>query len=197
MSVRAVHNVALGDLDAQRRELQAGLRRELAQLDAKEDRLIDALADGEASSERLKRRLQDITLKRQAMEERLSRLNSNMGEAANAIATYLELLKAPGNLYASEHDAVRRELLTLFFHRIFVRVTDTTRQAAGDRTEVNAKIHELRRASGRTSSEKLESPSISAGAFELPSAEAPFVSFGCNKTYLVAGTGFEPATSGL
>ena len=180
---------ALAEAQVTEREMKQSLHKVLAQLEAQEERLIDAIADGSGTMPKLKKRLDDVILKRDVIEEKLGRTDARLRTGAEKAISYLDLLKNPGDRYAGADEAVRRELLTLFFTELVVRVSETATRLAGERTEPNSVLHQVQFEENVAAPKKKEAPRKSAGDF--------FVSLGLNKTILVAGTGFEPATSGL
>ncbi len=180
---------ALAEAQATEHEMKLTLRKALGQLESQEERLIDAIADGSGSVPKLKKRLDEIVLKREVIEEKLGRTDARLRTGAAKAISYLDLLKNPGDRYAMADEAMRRELLTLFFTEMVVRVSDTATRLAGQRTEPNEVLHQVRFEELADEPTNKEAPSISAKGF--------FVSLGLNKTILVAGAGFEPTTSGL
>ena len=180
---------ALAEAQTAENEMKRSLRKVLGQLESQEERLIDAIADGSGAAPKLKKRLDDVILKREVIEEKLHRTDARLKNGAEKAIAYLDLLKNPGDHYAGADEAIRRELLTLFFTELVVRVSETSTQLSGERTEPNSLLHEIQFEVTAPSQAKKKAPRKSAEGF--------FVSLGLNKTILVAGTGFEPATSGL
>jgi hypothetical protein len=135
---------ALDEAQATEQEMrQQSLRKVLGQLESQEERLIDAIADGSGSVIKLKKRLDEVVLKREVIEEKLGRTNARLKSGAEKAIAYLDLLRNPGDCYVRANEATRRELLTLFFTELVVRVSETETQLTGERTEPNALLHEV------------------------------------------------------
>ena len=118
---------------------------------------------------------------------------THLRDGAEKAVAYLDLQTESVRHFRGAIDGVKRELLTLFYDELVLRTSDTGINFDPQRTETNPAV---RGARDRDSANK-KAPRLSARGSHAVSAEAPFVSLGWSKTFLVAGTGFEPATSGL
>lgn len=132
-----VHS-ALAALHASDQEEKESLRKQLRKLEAQEERLIDLAADGTLNVEKLRQRLQDVTLRKGAIAEKLARTAERIQHGVEKAFAYVDLLEEPDQLYQSVPDSVRRDLLGASFQRLLVRVSDGNLEAIPERTEVNA-----------------------------------------------------------
>jgi site-specific DNA recombinase len=185
--------------------MRANLAKQLKKLDVREERLLDLASDGELSTPKLKARLQTLALERGQVQERMERTDADLARGAQTILTYLELLVDPERLYSPSPDSVKRQLLEAFFDEIRVDMTDRV-DIDGDHRAPVRELHDAADAyrDAQTPAEttlERKNPRLSTGvhAFETSVGLLAdlFRPFGSSKTTLVAGTGFEPATSGL
>ena len=196
-AIRGEVRRALEELQASDQEEKDALRKELRKLEAQEERLIDLAADGTLNVEKLRQRLQDVTLRKGAIAEKLAKTAERIQQGVDKAFAYVDLLEEPGRLYQSVPDSVRRDLLGAFFKRLLVRVTDGDLYVSTERTEVNAILHEWRAhhlasTAEKTGTKKRASRYLAEGSLSVP--RWPTQSKGLNKPVLVGLTGFEPAT---
>jgi site-specific DNA recombinase len=201
--IRSDIEAALGDVQELDRRTRANFAKEIHKLDVREEHLLDLASDGELVTSKLKERLRNIKLQRDVLKEKLERTDAQIARGAAAMLIYLEMLAHPGKLYRESTDNARRQLLEAFY--VELRVSEDTEVDASAREPVQ----ELRDAAAamrlaaieKVGPQKHKNPSLSAGAYALLSSvgllSEIFQSHGVSKTTLVAGTGFEPATSGL
>ena len=84
--------------------VQAALRRQLTDLDAQEDRLLDLFGDPDWPQDKLKTRVRDVRDARQRVARRLADTSDDL-EAGHAVLTAaLELLANPRDLYDTATD---------------------------------------------------------------------------------------------
>ncbi|WP_373889779.1 recombinase family protein [Microbacterium sp. ASV81] len=189
------------DLQATERQTRDALKTQLARLSDQEARLIDALADGDLPVPQLREKLQQITLQKGAIEERLARTNETLRHGAERAGAAIELVRDPGALYAALPETSRRELIQALFRRLYANVTDKDIDTRGDRTAGNDALHGLAArihgdlANPPRTNEKI--PGASAEDLDVENESLHSQVIGSNKTYLVAGAGLEPATSRL
>lgn len=196
-AIRGEVRRALEELQASDQEEKDALRKELRKLEAQEERLIDLAADGTLNVEKLRQRLQDVTLRKGAIAEKLAKTAERIQQGVDKAFAYVDLLEEPGRLYQSVPDSVRRDLLGAFFKRLLVRVTDGDLYVSTERTEVNAILHEWRAhhlasTAEKTGTKKRASRDLAEGSHSVPLRSIQ--SKGLNKPVLVGMTGFEPAT---
>ena len=192
-----VHS-ALAALQASDQEEKESLRKELRKLEAQEERLIDLAADGTLNVEKLRQRLQDVTLRKGAIAEKLAKTAERIQHGVEKAFAYVDLLEEPGQLYQSVLDSVRRDLLGAFFKRLLVRVSDGTLEVTPERTEVNATLHAWRSqhrlvdGSAKSPETKRASRDLAKDSHSVP--RRSIQSKGLNKPVLVGLTRFELAT---
>ena len=191
--------VVLSDHQAADKDLKRSLQLQLKQLEGKEDRLIALVEDGDLPVGKLKARLQAVTLQREHLRERLHHVDLELGHALETIEVYLDLLSQPGRLYERAEDLVRRQLLEAFYPPLHVDVEDRVSVGGQPHPAIQAlRAAERPLTEGKSTNEA--GPGLSAGT-RFVDAVLQFFDLlrpvGSNKRSLVAGTGFEPATSGL
>ncbi|MCZ4327271.1 hypothetical protein, partial [Brachybacterium paraconglomeratum] len=198
---RAIGQVKMSPIRA---AVPDALRKQLKKLEEQEERLIDLAADGKVSSEKLRSRLEAVTLQKGALMERLSRTGQRIQSGADAVFAYVDLLENPRELYLTLPDTVRHSLLAAFFARLRVYVSGGELSVKAERTMVNTALHSWQE------QHRLElSQAESAGECGCEhenrasrvSTGSPVVilyrltqSKGLSKPVLVGLTGFEPAT---
>lgn len=182
------------------RETHARLTKELAKLDVKEERLLDLAADASLSTGKLRQRLNDIQVKRVGIQSQLERTEEHVRKETAMLLAYVDLLEHPEQFYAAATDEGKRKLLAAFYTHIWLDDDGTVTQPVAEQRDVVAYIrdtaHEAIGDTGQCEgNEKGAGPKSSASrAADLQ--VAPQVSCS-NESNLVAGTGFEPVTSGL
>ncbi len=189
---------ALEALQASDQEEKDALRNELRKLEQQEERLIDLAADGTLNVDKLRQRLQDVTMRKGAIAERLAKTAERIQHGVDKAFAYADLLDEPGRLYQTVPDSVRRDLLSAFFTRLLVRITDGDLTVTSERTEVNATLHDWRAqrhfAGEVETARKTKRASRDLAEGSHPVLHRAIQSKGLNKPVLVGLTGFEPAT---
>jgi site-specific DNA recombinase len=189
----AVHDLLAADRDA-----KAQLRQQLAKLETQEERLIDLAATGAVSVPKLRAKIEQTTLQKEAVKEKLELTGDRLKYGAEKAMAYLELLREPGELYQGASDAVRRDLLAAFFNRLIVYVEDDRIRVESDRNRVNTAIRDLHAATGSTearrSSMKTENPRDQAGSSVVEKSRTSSFDRGLSKNHLAGVPGFEPRT---
>ena len=84
--------------------MQAALRRQLTDLDAQEDRLLDLLGDPDWPQDKLKVRMRDVRDARQRIERQLDSSHDNLEAGRDAFMAAIELLANPRDLYDTATD---------------------------------------------------------------------------------------------
>jgi len=184
--------------------MRASLRKQLATLDAREDKFLDLAADQELTTDKLKERIRSIKLERASIEEGLGRTDAQITRGAQTLLAYLELLANPADLYRNSEDGVRRQLLEAFYSELFADEDSDRITVRGAERPIVAELHEavkaLRdQAAAATIATKRSSPRSSTEATSVVSTSVALFSghfrgLGLNKAALVGLTGFEPAT---
>lgn len=187
----------ISDIQATKRQTRDALKKQLLKLNEQEGRLIDALADGGLPVPQLRERLQQLTLKKGAVEERLARTEDSLRLGAERATAAIDLLRSPGTLYEALPEPARRELIRALFADLRVKVTDLGTETSSQRTAGNAAIHALSASIHHRNGDNQKL--LSASAKESEDTEETHLShvFGSNKTDLVGRAGLEPATDGL
>jgi site-specific DNA recombinase len=188
-------------------EMRSNLAKQLKKLDVREERLLDLASDGELSTPKLRARLATIALERGALEERLTRTDADFERGAKTLLTYLDMLADPRALYDGSTEEIRRRLLEAFYERLEADSTDRITLEGAHRPSVQDLHHaaDAYREEHDTSSsaevQKRKNPRLSTGALAFGTSVGSladlFRASVSSKATLVAGTGFEPATSGL
>ncbi len=189
---------ALEALHASDQEEKDALRKELRKLEEQEERLIDLAADGSLQVDKLRQRLQDVTMRKGAIAEQLAKTAERIQHGVDKAFAYAELLEEPGRLYQTVPDSVRRDLLGAFFKRLLVRINDGGLTVTSERTEVNATLHDWRTqhrfAIAAEAAEKRRRAPRDLAEGSPSVLHRVIQSIGLNKPVVVGLTGFEPAT---
>ncbi|WP_395858062.1 recombinase family protein [Arachnia propionica] len=179
-----------GSLEARQaveREARQRLRKELTKLDAREERLLDLASDAELGTTQLRKRLREVQVRRAVVVQRLEVSDEQLRRETEGVVAYLDLLGEPERFYTAAVPAVRRKLLGAFFSGIWLDDGGEGPSVLVEEQDVVARI--------RGGCEK--------GAGRVPDAfcvvpSGQDLKVDCsNESNVVAGTGFEPVTSGL
>ena len=130
------------------KEAHARIKKELASLDAKEDRLLDLAADGSMTSEKVRERLSKLQVQRVTLTQRLTDTEDYIRQESNMLLNYLDLLEYPGSFYAAADDEVKRKFLSAYFSQIWVD-DDGHRIVSDNRPQ--EMVARIRNAAGRLS----------------------------------------------
>lgn len=194
---------SLDDLLANERAEKSQLAKQLTKLENQESRLIDLAADGTVALPKLKQKLADLTLRKGVIAEKLEGTDHRLRDGAAKAVAFIDLVANPVDLYRQMHERACRDLLRALFDKIMVTIEDDDVTVEGVRSEANNAIHEVSdqlavyARDAAQNSANAKAPRISTEGSSVESGDSPFVSHGSSKTTFVAGTGFEPATSGL
>ncbi|WP_433683347.1 recombinase family protein [Nocardia sp. CA-119907] len=183
----------LADETASTREVHAGLKRRLKELDAQEERLVDLAVDDAMPKTKIKERLRRIRTDRAGIEEQLSATTAELAVGAEVLKQALTLITNPRSLYETSVDDVRRHLNEAFYEKMYLDVdgvrSDELRQPFADLHEVaNARqiCHQgTRQAQGHRSGRNVKSGPTLPSALKVT---------GSSKTALVELRGLEPLT---
>lgn len=189
----AVHDLLAADRDA-----KAQLRNQLAKLETQEERLIDLAATGAVSVPKLRAKIEQTTLQKEAVKEKLELTGDRLKYGAEKAMAYLELLREPGELYRSASDAVRRDLLAAFFNRLIVYVEDDRICVESDRNSVNTTIRELHAqtqpAEAAHAPMKPKTPRDQARSSAVANSISSSLDHGLSKYHVAGVPGLEPRT---
>lgn len=98
-SVREEVRRALVELQAADQEEKDALRTQLKKLEAQEERLIELAADGTIAVEKLRQRLEYVTLQKGAITEKLTRTVERIRHGVDKAFAFVDLLEDPDALY--------------------------------------------------------------------------------------------------
>lgn len=175
------------------RAVQANLKRHLQELAAQEERLLDLVMDGTLPQLKIKERLAKIDAERRQIEGKVSVAASDIAVGVAVLQSGLSLLRDAQSLYHRSPDEVRSQLNRAFFHRL--RIDDHGHVTHATLNEPFAVLHGDPAAEVSTQKKTpANGEGLRSDTFALHSD--PKVS-SWSKNVLVAGTGFEPVTSGL
>jgi site-specific DNA recombinase len=100
--------------------IQKALRRQLADLDAQENRLLDLLGDPDWPQDKLKLRMRDIREAKQRIEHQLENSHDNLDAGRDVLTAALELLANPRDFYDAATDDGRKLLNKAIFARLYL-----------------------------------------------------------------------------
>ena len=119
-AVRALINTTLADQQRLTREVHERLTKQLAKLDAREQRLIDLAADGLLSRDKILARSNAIQMERVRLEAGLADATAELEVGAERLRQCLELAADPVRLYAQASDNTRQQINATFFERFYL-----------------------------------------------------------------------------
>ncbi len=178
------------------RETHARLQNELAKLDVQEERLLDLAADASLTTSKLRVRLNKLQVKRTTIQQQFERTDDHVRRETEAMLAYVELLEHPGQFYASATNEVKRKLLAAFYSRVWLDDDGTTTLPMPEEREVVAYIRDSAREAVGDARGNEKGAGTSPSASDATLGQIPQVVCS-NESNVVAGTGFEPVTSGL
>lgn len=101
-------------------ELHIALNRKLKELEAKEDRLVDLLADDQLPTPKVKAKLREIQSERAAAETNLAGTGAQLAIGAEVLLNALDLMSNPESSYATGADSIRRNMNETFYQRFYL-----------------------------------------------------------------------------
>ncbi len=101
-------------------ELHTALNRKLKELEAKEDRLLDLLADDQLPTSKIKAKLREIQSERAAAETSLAGTGAELAMGAEVLLNALDLMSDPESCYTNGADAIRRNINETFYQRFYL-----------------------------------------------------------------------------
>jgi len=101
---------ALADEQQTTKDLHLNLKKQLAQLDQQEERLLDLAVDGGLAQSKIRECLNRIELERKRAREQLSGTSEHLAVGAEVLHLGLDLLRNPQDLYRHAPELARRAL---------------------------------------------------------------------------------------
>ena len=193
--------------------LHKGFRKQLRDLDVREDRLIDLAESGTLPAAKVRARLLKIETDRKAAEQGLAETADQLATGAAILRQYLELLEDPQELYRCASDEARRLLNQAFYTHLYCndhgRITDQKQPAIEEllglpeRMTFDQSVGSTRRdrATERQNSDSnrdlsTAEVSVNTGTDLLARNDDSHVTVS-SKAVLVGRVGLEPTTQGL
>ncbi|MEV6558326.1 recombinase family protein [Nocardia sp. NPDC051756] len=189
-STRALLEEVVADEQTATREMHTNLNRQLKELDQKESRLVDLLADGSMPKAKIRTKLMEIKRQRTRLEAGLVNTSEELSIGTGVLRHALDLIADPYALYRDAGPEVRRRLNETFYRRFYIddlagsvvpRVTD-------DMNPVFADLHKTAHAC-----RSAQSPRSKRARADRNAPKA----CGLNKAVMVGAEGFEPPTAGV
>jgi site-specific DNA recombinase len=202
--VREVLEETLADEERSVRLVHEHLTKRLAELDAKEENLLDLVEDGGTIAAKVRARLVAIGAERSRVKAELAAQGPLLEAGAALITAALDLLDNPQELYRQTSDPVRRQLNQVFFDKLYLdtdEVTDDRLAAPFDdflyprslsrRRVIHTRAHRVGTQNGATWD---AAGGMSAGAALLDRIAR---GEGSSKATMVELRGLEPLTSSM
>ena len=173
------------------KETHARARKELADLDVKEQRLLDLAAEGTLAADTVRERIAKYQVQRAGLRQRLEDTAGYIRQETETLLDYLTLLETPAEFYDRASERVKRKLLKAYFTHIWLddddREVAPTMELQPTIAQVRVAAH-ARATNGRgTASDR----SASRTQAETPGHPGLFLS----KHNLVRPRGLEPLAS--
>jgi site-specific DNA recombinase len=124
--VRHVLADALADEQRSARLMRDHLTKRLRELDAKEENLLDLVADGGSVASKVRSRLTAIATERERCRGELVDQGPQLAAGASLLRAALELVDDPQELYRQTTDVVRRQLNQVFFGKLYLDADEVT-----------------------------------------------------------------------
>ena len=133
---------------AAEQETRRRLKKELARLDVKEERLLDLATDGGLVGKKLRKRLRDLQTRRAVLRQQLECTDEQLRREADTVLAYLDLLADPCRFYELASPVVKRKLLTAFYAQIWLDDDQRTLQPVAESREIVTRLHQTARCAG-------------------------------------------------
>ena len=130
---------------AAEQETRRRLKKELARLDVKEERLLDLATDGGLVGKKLRKRLRDLQTRRAVLRQQLECTDEQLRREADTVLAYLDLLADPCRFYELASPVVKRKLLTAFYAQIWLDDDQHTLQPVAEPREIVTRLHQAAR----------------------------------------------------
>src|SRR5699024_9582187 len=108
--------------------------------------LLDLVADGSLSTDKVRDRLAKLQVQRNALTQRLAATADVIQQESDMMLHYLDLLEQPGAFYAAADDPVKRKLLAAYFAQIWI---DDDGYEVTPRSQPQAVVAQIRHAARR------------------------------------------------
>lgn len=171
------------------REAHARVRKELAALDGKEERLLDLAADGTLTTGKVQDRLRNLQVQRATLTQRLSTTAEVIQQESDTLLRYLDLLERPGAFYAAASDTVKRRLLRAYFAQIWI---DDDGHLLTPDTQQQALVAQITATAHRSATHENGTEQLPGAADSSPNALF-LQRVGSSKVNVVPGKGLEPS----
>jgi site-specific DNA recombinase len=102
------------------RDMHANFRKQLKDLDVREERLLDLAADDSLPRAKIRARLRRVQTERAEAESGLHETSDQLRVGAERLTSYLRLLEDVGKLYRNAPDKARRLLNDALLERLFI-----------------------------------------------------------------------------
>jgi hypothetical protein len=172
------------------REAHTRVKKELASLDTKEERLLDLVSDGSLTTGKVQERLRTLQVQRSNLTQRLSTTAEIVQQESDTLLRYLDLLEQPGAFYAAAGDTVKRRLLAAYFAQIWI--DDDGHHLAPD-TQQQAMVAEITETARKSVAHENDTEHLLSAAASSYS-DLFRQRAGSSKTNLVPGRGFDGAS---
>ena len=163
------------------------------------------MADASISSSKLGDRLNDLKVRRLAVNQQLDRTDDYLRQETETVLAYIDLLSRPAEFYSTATPELKRKILAAFYSRIWVDDDGYQPRVVGEQREIVKKIREACVASEPScpASESAEPGDSLEPATHTPQKNkndplAKVVRATCSsKEVLVGAVGIEPTTNRL
>jgi len=175
------------------RTRKAQIKRELERLDSQESNLLDLVQGGSVPSPKARVRLNEIAVRRIALQEHEATVDQDLNRAAEFLDICLSVIESAGVLYRTSGDAGRKLLNEALFEKLWVFAEDIACADFKEPYDVLISVDDSRIVITESSSEGF----ASLHPCRVRNAEqaAPFLMpNGSNKAHLVETMGLEPTT---
>lgn len=172
------------------REAQARIKKELAALNVKEERLLDFVTDGSLANGKVRERLSKLQVRRANLKQRLSTTEEVVRQETNTLLSYLNLLEQPGAFYAAVESSGKRRLLAAYFAQIWI--DDDGHQITPD-TQQQMLVAQIT-GTARKNTQNKRAPEHQLKGSDSPNMGLYFQVACLSNTNLVPQAGIEPAT---
>jgi site-specific DNA recombinase len=195
--LKSLVTTTIDDLLGAERDAKAQLQKQLRKLEAQEERLIELAADGTLPISKIRSKIEQTTMQKEAIKEKLAVTSERLKYGAEKAIAYLDLLRDPGDLYRNAPTPVRRDLLAAFFSRLIVYVEYDGVRVESERNSANNNVRELQghyeRAESQSITENTKTPRPRAGSSKFNPRASSF-DLGLSNADLAGVPGLEPRT---
>lgn len=108
-----------------------------------EKRLIELAAAGSLPIAKVDERIEKASLQKKAIKKRLKISVDRLQCGTDTALAYIDLPRESGHPFTRVSDTVRRDVLTVLFESLAVRVEINELRVSGKRQPVNARVHEI------------------------------------------------------